>query len=51
MDRAADLVPDDALGFLVIKDLRELSDKVDQVAKKLGVEERVDASKAKKETK
>src|SRR6266446_8854316 len=39
--KAVDLVPDDALGFLVIKNLRELSDKVEQTAKKLNVEERV----------
>lgn len=39
--KAVDLVPDDALGFLLIKDLRQLSDKVDQLAKKLNVEERV----------
>ena len=38
---ALELVPDDSLGFLVIKNLRELSDKVDQTAKKLNVEERV----------
>jgi hypothetical protein len=39
--RAVDLVPDDALGFLMIKDLRDLSNKVDELAKKLNVEERV----------
>ena len=39
--KAVDLVPDDSLGFLVIRNLRELSDKVDQVAKKLNVEEYV----------
>ena len=39
--KAVDLVPDDALGFLLIKDLRQLSDKVEQLAKKLNVEERV----------
>src|SRR5205823_206849 len=37
---ALDLVPDDALGFILVKDLRQLSDKVESVAKKLGVEER-----------
>src|SRR5438045_2339900 len=41
MVKAVDLVPDDALGFLVIKNLRELSDKVDQAAKKLNVAEHV----------
>src|SRR5438093_9058051 len=39
--KALDLVPEDALGFLVIKNLRELSDKVEQAAKKLNVAERV----------
>src|SRR5258707_6826665 len=39
--KAVDLVPDDALGFLVIRNLRELSDKVEQTAKKLNVEEHV----------
>jgi uncharacterized protein (TIGR03067 family) len=39
--KAVDLVPDDALGFLLVKDLHQLSDKVDQLAKKLNVEERV----------
>jgi hypothetical protein len=39
--KAVNLVPDDALGFLLIKDLRQLSDKVEQLAKKLNVEERV----------
>ena len=39
--RAVDLVPEEALGFLMIKNLRELSDKVDQLGKKLNVEERV----------
>src|SRR5438093_13609397 len=39
--KALDLVPEDSLGFLVIKNLRELSDKVEQAAKKLNVEERV----------
>jgi hypothetical protein len=39
--RAVSLVPSDALGFLLIKDLRQLSDKVENLAKKLKVEERV----------
>jgi hypothetical protein len=39
--KALDLVPDDALGFVLIKDLRQLSDRVEQVAKKLEVPERV----------
>src|SRR5947209_14823312 len=39
--KAVDLVPDDSLGFLMIKNLRELSDKVEQTARKLNVEERV----------
>jgi hypothetical protein len=39
--QAVDLVPDDASGFLLIKDLRELSDKVEQLAKKLNVAQRV----------
>jgi hypothetical protein len=39
--KALDLVPDDALGFLMIKDLRRLSDAVENLAKKLEVEERI----------
>src|SRR5262245_13076806 len=39
--KALDRVPDDSLGFVLVKDLRQLSDKVDNTAKKLGVEERV----------
>jgi len=39
--KAVSLVPGDALGFLLIKDLRQLSDKVENLAKKLNVEERV----------
>jgi hypothetical protein len=35
------LVPDDSLGFVIVKDLRQLSDKVDQLAAKLKVKERV----------
>jgi len=31
----------DALGFLLVKDLRQLSDKVEDLARKLKVEERV----------
>src|SRR5262249_6223298 len=33
--KALDLVPDDALGFILIKDLHQLSDKVEQLASKL----------------
>ena len=32
--KAVDLIPDDTLGFILIKDLRELSDRVEQLAKK-----------------
>jgi hypothetical protein len=39
--RAVDLVPDDALGFILIKDLRQLSDKVEQLASKLRAPEHV----------
>jgi hypothetical protein len=39
--KAVSVVPDDALGFLLIKNLRQLSDRVDQLAKKLNVAERV----------
>jgi hypothetical protein len=39
--KALELVPDDALGFILVNDLRRLSDKVESAAKKLGVEERV----------
>jgi hypothetical protein len=39
--RALDLVPDDALGFVLIKDLRQLSDKVEQLASKLKAPEHV----------
>src|SRR5262245_42832270 len=39
--KALDLVPEDALGFILINDLRQLSDKVDQLAGKLKVAERV----------
>src|SRR5947207_12089913 len=39
--QALDVVPDDALAFLLIKDLRQLSDNVDQLANKLKVPERV----------
>jgi hypothetical protein len=39
--KALGLVPDDALGFILVNDLRRLSDKVEAAAKKLGVEERV----------
>src|SRR6266478_5241673 len=40
-DKALSLIPDDALGFLLIKDLRSLSDKVNDTAKKLNVQEKV----------
>jgi hypothetical protein len=40
-NKAVDLVPDDALGFVMVKDLRRLSDAVEKLAKKLEVEERV----------
>jgi hypothetical protein len=40
-DKALSLVPDDALGFLLIKDLRSLSDKVADTAKRLNVQEKV----------
>ncbi len=39
--KAVDLVPGDSLGFLMIKNLGELSNRVDELAKKLKVEERV----------
>jgi hypothetical protein len=39
--KALDLVPDDALGFILIKDLRQLSDKVEQLASKLRAPEHV----------
>jgi hypothetical protein len=35
------LVPDDALGFIIIKDLRQMSDKVARLAEKLHVAERI----------
>jgi hypothetical protein len=38
--KALDLVPDDALGFVLVKDLRQLSDRVENLAKKLEVAER-----------
>jgi hypothetical protein len=41
IDKALTLVPDDALGFLLIKDLRSLSDKVNDTAKRLKVPEKV----------
>ena len=37
--KALELVPHDALGFILIKDLSQLSDKVDKLAKKLEVKE------------
>ena len=37
--KALDLVPQDALAFILVKDLRQLSDKVDNLAKKLDVKE------------
>ena len=37
--KALDLVPQDALAFILVKDLRQLSDKVDHLAKKLDVKE------------
>src|ERR1700677_2492258 len=37
--KALDIVPHDALAFILIKDLRQLSDKVDNLAKKLDVKE------------
>jgi hypothetical protein len=40
-DKALSLIPDDALGFLLIKDLRSLSDKVNDTAKQLNVQEKV----------
>lgn len=40
-NKALNLVPDDALGFFVIKDLRRLSDKVSATGERLGVPERV----------
>jgi hypothetical protein len=39
--KALDVVPEDALGFILVKDLRQLSDRTDALAKKLKVEERV----------
>jgi hypothetical protein len=41
VDKALQLIPDEALGFLMIKDLRSLSDKVNDTAQKVGVEEKV----------
>ena len=35
------IVPDDALGFIIVNDLRQLSDKVENLAAKLKVPERV----------
>jgi len=32
-DKAIEIVPHDALGFILIKDLRQLSDKVDDLAR------------------
>ena len=40
-NKALSLIPDDALGFLLIKDLRSLSDKVNDTAKRLNVQEKV----------
>src|SRR5688572_11677085 len=40
-DKALNLVPEDALGFLLIKDLRSLSDKVNDAAQRLDVPEKV----------
>jgi hypothetical protein len=39
--KALDLVPDNALGFILINDLRQLSEHVEGLAKKLNVPERV----------
>ena len=39
--KAVNIIPDDALGFILIKDLSDLSARVDNLAKKLKVEERV----------
>ena len=39
--KALDLVPDDALGFILVNDLRQWSDKIENAAKQLGAEERV----------
>src|SRR6516164_1250741 len=40
-DKALRLIPDDALGFLLIQDLRSLSDKVTDTANRLNVPEKV----------
>ena len=40
-DKALCLVPEDALGFLLIKDLRGLSDKVNETARRLNAQEKV----------
>jgi hypothetical protein len=40
-DKALSVIPDDALGFLMIKDLRSLSDKVNDTARRLNVQEKV----------
>src|SRR5262245_54097076 len=39
--KALDLVPHDAMGVIVVKDLRQLSNKVEELARKLKVAERV----------
>jgi hypothetical protein len=39
--KALDLVPEDALGFVMVKNLRQLSDGVEALANKLKVKERV----------
>lgn len=39
--KALDLVPDDALGFVLIKDLSQLSRRVEHLANRLGVKEHV----------
>src|SRR5437764_14026172 len=39
VDKAIEVVPHDALGFILIKDLRQLSDIVDDHAKKINVPE------------
>jgi hypothetical protein len=41
INEAIDIVPADSLGFLMIKDLRQFSDKIQQTAAKLGIGERV----------
>lgn len=40
-DKAPNLVPEEALGFILIKELRHLSDKVEDLATKVNAEQHI----------